>query len=138
MQDVATPDRYVLLHIPKTAGTSLIAELRRLLGPERVSPTFLASYFTEDDQRRYEPFDIICGHISQADVDRFFPDRKILTVLREPIERCLSWYHMARTVVPDKPVPAVQSAKRLDIDDFFMQDVEILYRNIFNRQIRQL
>jgi Sulfotransferase family len=73
-----------------------------------------------------------------ADVRRYFPDRMILTILRDPVDRCLSWYYFARKGSTRAFASDFVEAKRRSIEDFFALDYKITYRNIFNRQVRQL
>lgn len=129
--------RAVFLHIPKTAGTSLRETLCRGLGEDAVSPAFGASEMTEAEADALRCYSVVFGHISVTDARRFFPDAMLLTAVRDPVERCLSWYRFVRSVgVP--PYPDVMAALSHDIDDFFSLDVETVFRNIYNRQVRQL
>jgi hypothetical protein len=88
--------------------------------------------------QRLDRFDVISGHISIADVSRYFSDRAILTVLREPIDRCLSWYYFARKDSTRAFSSDFAAAKEHDIESFFDLDYRVIYRNLFNRQVRQL
>jgi hypothetical protein len=128
----------VFVHLPKTAGTSFYSALGKTLGPNVVSPSFIATYLSEADAARLDRYPIISGHISMADVQRYFPDRAILTILRDPVDRCLSWYYFARKSSTPAFAPDFAAAKQHDIASFFALDYKVSYRNIFNRQVRQL
>jgi hypothetical protein len=128
----------VFVHVPKTAGTSFHNALRTALGAGAVSPSFIATRLTLADAQRLDRFKIISGHISMADVRRFFPDRIILTILREPIDRCLSWYYFARQPSTRAFAPDFVAAKQHEIDSFFNLNDREIYRNVVNRQVRQL
>lgn len=131
--------KWVFVHIPKTAGTSFQNALREILGYDSVSPSFNASKLSEADAERLDQYKVISGHISMADVTRYFPNRYILTILRNPLERCVSWYYFARMTPPVVDTPSdVFAAQQNTIEAFFAQDERVIYRNIFNRQVRQL
>ena len=129
--------RAIFIHLPKTAGTSFRDALTHGFGQQVVSPSFNASFMTESEAEYLSRFEVICGHISFADIQRFFADVPMLTVLREPVDRCLSWYYYARNLQP-LPHADVAAAQRYSVSDFFSLDQKITFRNIFNRQVRQL
>ena len=76
--------------------------------------------------------------MSLSDVRTYFPNRHVLTVLRDPVERCLSWYYFARTAPKAEVASDVMEAQTHTVEDFFALDVLRIYRNIYNRQVRQL
>ncbi len=127
----------VFVHIPKTAGTSFREALCAGFGPEAVSPAFAASRISPEEAERLRAYQVISGHISMADVTRHFPDAAAFTILRDPIDRTLSWYYFARQQ-PGGQHADVDAAKAHDVEAFFALDPSIAFRNIFNRQVRQL
>jgi hypothetical protein len=128
-------DKLVFVHIGKTAGTSLRLILEAALGRGSCSPPFVQSYMTAADARYHDNFRVICGHISRADQQKWFPDRKVITVLREPIDRCLSFLHYVRRLRPqDTPVAA--DAHRMSMLDLIETDEA--QRNLRNTMVRQL
>jgi ketosteroid isomerase-like protein len=136
--DVPPMRKCVFVHVPKTAGTSFNIAMRYALGPDAVSQGFNATNMTSSEAERLDRFDVISGHISMADVSRYFSDRAILTILRDPIDRCLSWYYWARKDSTPSFSSDIAAAKRYDIESFFDLDHRFHYRNVFNRQVRQL
>jgi Sulfotransferase family len=130
--------RCVFVHVPKTAGTSFHHAMRNALGAHAVSPSFIATNMTPMQARRLDRFDVISGHISMADVWRYFSDRAVLTILRDPIDRCLSWYYFARKDSTPSFASDFEAAKTHDLESFFDLDYRVTYRNVFNRQVRQL
>lgn len=128
----------VFVHVPKTAGTSFHHAMRKALGTDAVSPSFIATNMTSTQAARLAQFDVISGHISMADVSRYFSDRSILTILRDPIDRCLSWYYFARKASTPSFSSDFFAAKTHDVESFFDLDYRVSYRNVFNRQVRQL
>ncbi len=132
--------KFVFIHLPKTAGSSFDDALRRALGEQAVSPPFAASHLTEAQAATLDLYKVVSGHISLTDVERYFPDRTIITILRDPIDRCVSCYNYFAKVAPpaDESMPDVIAAQNHDIDEFFALDRQVTYRSIFNRQTRQL
>ncbi len=127
----------IFVHIPKTAGTSFRDALCAGFGATAVSPAVAASRIAPEEADRLSAYKVISGHISMADVNRHFPDVATFTIVRNPIDRTLSWYYFARQ--QDDGVHAdVNAAKAHDVDAFFALDEAIVFRNIVNRQVRQL
>lgn len=127
----------VFLHVPKTAGMSLHDTLRRQVGDEAVSPSVNASVMTQSEADALAHYDVVVGHISVTDARRFFPGAALLTVLRDPIERSLSWYYYARNF-PWAPHEDVAAAQAHPVEEFFDLPTDVVFENIHNRQVRQL
>ncbi|GGF65962.1 hypothetical protein GCM10007301_27080 [Azorhizobium oxalatiphilum] len=102
-----------------------------------MTDSFDASVMTPEMAAAMAPRAVVAGHISITDVERFFPDARLFTVLRDPVDRCLSWYYYAR-VFPNTDHADVAAAHALGVEDFFAADRAVTFRNIFNRQVRQL
>lgn len=92
---------YALLHIPKTAGTSLRVALEAALGAERVFPNeeYLwlrgGKYLNVGEMAfalagASPAVSLIQGHLSLREVKKLSPDAKMITVLRKPSERLIS------------------------------------------------
>ena len=129
--------RAVFLHLPKTAGTSFRDILCRGFGAEAVSPPFNASRLSGADAASLGAYDVVSGHISWTDVRAHFPEARTFTILRDPIDRCLSWYYFARMNASAGHAD-VEAAHACDVETFFSLDPAVTFRNIFNRQVRQL
>lgn len=127
----------VFLHIPKTAGTSFRHALAKGFGGGAVSEPFVASRMDQAEAEALHPFRLVAGHISITDARRWFPGAALVTVVRDPVQRCLSWYYFARGI-QDSHRPDVVAARTHDVASFFALDDETLFQNIFNRQVRQL
>ena len=134
--------KILFLHLPKTAGTSLRHALKEAYGAEAVSPHVNACFLQKNDLELLNRFTFICGHLSLSDAHRLFPDAAIMTVVRNPIERCLSWYWYARSTsinrVDDAEFLDVQAAKQFDLETFFSLPSAVVFHNIHNRMTRQL
>jgi hypothetical protein len=129
------PPKLVFIHLGKTAGTSLIKMLARALGPNGCPKPFIQSYLTEEEARHYDTFQAICGHISRADQLKWFPEREVITVLREPIDRCLSFVHYVRSLPPESFATAAD-AHRLPVLEYI--ETGEAQRNLHNTMVRQL
>jgi hypothetical protein len=126
-QSGQTPERVVLFHhIPKTAGSSLRVLMRENLGglahvrepfpiSHRPSPELQTWYRTmhaslPPDRRR----SLVCvtGHGANYLLDEIEAPVEALTVLREPVDFAISWFHFhRRTSHPDRAahLPTLES-----------------------------
>ena len=81
--------RVVFDHLPRTAGQSVSAWLRTMLGTGSATVPLIGEHRAL--LRRYGgEYPIICGHVAFRD-DGFDPRYKYWTVLREPRDRAVSW-----------------------------------------------
>lgn len=142
--------RYVFAHLPRTAGTSVTRLLAEVFSPQNVSPLFPARVIGADEARQLDAYWVIAGHISWLDMETHFPERRYFTILRDPIERCMSIYGYYRQqtghpLIPlrdirgeDRPEEATSLARQLGPDDFFQAAHPVLQRNLDNRMVWQL
>ncbi len=119
---------FVFVHIPKAAGTSLIRLLNDLF-PGEVSAPFQELDLTRDAAavRLLSGYRIVSGHISGRDAAYCFPDRTCFTVLREPIERCLSAYTYFRQLrhYPLLPLDDILAGRRGEADAGWSDAAEV-------------
>ena len=64
-------DKYIFVHIPKTAGLSIRKLFEAAFGADNVSQPFVVSEMDERDVQRLEQYRMISGHISDVDARRF-------------------------------------------------------------------
>jgi GT2 family glycosyltransferase len=130
----ASPQRYAILHIPKTAGTTL----RTILSQAFPDDVFPAANELEANKGEYLLFDalkdrldlvtprrFVMGHYTLPQLLELFPDRAIITCLREPFARSASVIgHFWRFYgVPPET---------------FLKDSRLVTNQIVNQQIRFL
>lgn len=103
-QSVPTGPTVIFLHIPKTAGTSLQALIRRQFRPDLVfetdsnDPRETMREFPRLPEHDREKFRVILGHLWFG-LHRAIPrPSTYITVLRHPVERIIShYYYVKRT-----------------------------------------
>lgn len=81
----------VFLHIPKTAGQTIVSEIRRIVGRQAMSPVRTHSEAPPDAQMP-QGYRVHAGHIDWVDLDNLPEDRFAFSVLRDPRERIASFY----------------------------------------------
>ena len=86
------------LHLPKTAGTTLKDVIEAVYGADRVAflkvgRGELEAFAGRPDAER-RGFDVVAGHL-RWDETGVLPGARVITMLREPIDRLISFYHYA-------------------------------------------
>jgi len=82
----------VFLHIPKTAGQTIHAELTRIAGAEAVSPVRVHTQARTDADQLPPGYSVYSGHIDWTALTGLPADRFTFSVLRDPRERIASFY----------------------------------------------
>jgi hypothetical protein len=107
---MAEPQRYFFVHLQKTAGTALFRRLRHHFGTAGVYPMpryqrapesvldveLLADRFA----RHRAEIRVVTGHFPLCTIDRLGVPFSTFTVLREPVERALSFLRHQRQEEP--------------------------------------
>lgn len=82
------------VHIPKTAGTSVVAALKSMFGASAVFHAGKAAetaYF-RNNADDLEAYPVLSGHIPYSEFKKRTPERICFTTIREPVERAYSVY----------------------------------------------
>jgi hypothetical protein len=112
--------RFFFVHLQKTAGTSLIKRLKRHFGDGAVYPNasdgdIVTSVISVDHllsrwRTRGDELVLVTGHFPVCTADVLGGGFTTLTVLRDPVERTLSYLRHHRKVTPgehDRPLEAI-------------------------------
>lgn len=97
----AAPDQtgdttVVFLHIPKTAGQTIHAELTRVVGAGAVSPVRVHTQAGPGTAQLPPGYRLYSGHIDWDALETLPAPRFVFTVLRDPLERIASFYFYLR------------------------------------------
>jgi hypothetical protein len=82
----------VFLHIPKTAGQTIHAELTRIAGAEAVSPVRVHTQVETEAAQLPPGYSVYSGHLDWTALDSLPAHRFTFSVLRSPRERIASFY----------------------------------------------
>lgn len=133
------------LHIPKTAGTSLVQALTANFEPDRVMPGDIVYDLKNHDAAQLRrDYDLIHGHVG---MDALSPvATQIVTLVREPTDRIISLYNYWRSVPIESATvfegglidPGVTLAKELSFRDFVECKHQRILNDIENGQALQI
>jgi Sulfotransferase family len=108
----AQPQRFFFVHIQKTGGISLYVRLQRHFGeeavypapsdgdPADVAPQLFTRILLERWSERRDEIRVVTGHFPLCTTDLLDADFTVLTVLRDPVERTLSYLRHHRDTTP--------------------------------------
>ena len=140
-------DLYLVLHLPKTAGSTLFANFcagfardELLLMSPRVTdwqrPT-IASAIDNQLKNKSPRTRCVFGHWAYVGIHRRVQPEarpRYITFLREPVERCVSWYGFVQSR-PDNPFHAALALHNWSLGQW-LEHGEIL--ELHNGQVRRL
>jgi hypothetical protein len=124
------------LHIPKTAGTSVVDQAVVHYGEQNVCSH--GDYLGKTPSELAEvPF--VSGHFGYDFASRLMGSRYSFTFLRNPAERLLSFYFFCRTRDPEE-FEVYRLAQQLDLDSFLGRAFEVPLSKayLWNNQAWQL
>ena len=107
-------EQILFLHLPKTAGTALRNFFARHLGEERVSRNL--NMRLEEALGRYSDLSAICGHLHAEQGQTLPSERVSITVLRDPVDRFLSYFYFRKFDAQNHAVD--RRVLALDIDQY--------------------
>ncbi|HHN72818.1 MAG TPA: hypothetical protein ENK13_01885 [Thermopetrobacter sp.] len=134
--------RRIFMHVPKTGGTTLHAVFSRHFPPARTCPERWNGLYgyTLEELLRYEYYS---GHFDYY-ACLMIPARRrrIVTILRNPVDRLLSLYHFQRAhreeIIERDRLDLARLANRYDLEDFFRADEVRRHPSIDNTYVRTL
>lgn len=93
-------DKVCLVHVPKSAGVTFLHLLReQVYGGKRTAEHFNDYTLGEEtDVNSLNDYDLVVGHIDLADVEYALPRHKMVTILRHPVDRAISWYKYSQLI----------------------------------------
>lgn len=104
----------LFLHLPKTAGTALRNLFVRQLGEANVSRAL--NMRLDEALVRYADLDAICGHLYPEQAQRLPSNRIAITVLRDPIDRFLSYFYFLKFDAQSNTID--QRIRYMEVDQF--------------------
>ena len=129
-------NKYFFDHIPKTGGTALNTIFQEILGSDNVSPLLLFKRLGISLQD-YGKYQLVQGHFTLFPGERLDKSRFSITLLRNPIDRCLSHYffnHYDVPVAPGKQSDSVRQTKFLPIEKYIESTEDSITAHIKNYQ----
>jgi hypothetical protein len=114
---VLTPERrFFFVHVQKTAGTALLRRMKHAFGTTPIYPddsdgplpeaVLVHEHLAERFAARGDEIRVVTGHFPLAVAELLGADFTTLTVLREPVERTLSYLRHHRVLLKeDRDVP---------------------------------
>jgi hypothetical protein len=88
--------KVIFLHIPKTAGQSVHQFLIDSFGVENVCPARTNEQIDDYPIEALNKYQIISGHIDWSVIEKLDGEKYIFSILRDPKDRILSFYHYLR------------------------------------------
>lgn len=88
--------KIVFLHIPKTAGQSVHTALVNAYGNEAVCPARINEHLRKMSITELNRYEVFSGHLDWALLDCIKGPKYVFTILREPMDRILSFYFFLR------------------------------------------
>lgn len=124
------------MHLPKTAGSALRNGIKRTFGPTMRT----LQHVDERQFRGIDPagHDLFSGHFGYETATAL--DGKIVTVLRNPVDRFASVYYFWRSL-SEKGNPTLQAkiASKYALDEFAqIRDLPLFLEEFYNRATWQL
>ena len=128
MDALPLPGSVVFLHLPKTAGQSVHQFLENLFGAESVAPARMNAALLRMSIPEIRQYRVLSGHLDWLLLDCVAAPKFVFTVLRDPLERILSFYFFLRREAANLPPkrltwPAnrgIAASLQLPCDAFFL------------------
>ncbi len=129
--------RAIFLHMEKCAGQSINKWLTEVHGNNWVSPNLVGEH--RDIIRSYGgAYSLLSGHI-EFDGTGLDPRYRYITVLRDPVERLVSWVNFVLSVEnPTEYIRSLQEGAEILLRSDGQETTQIFYQTISNPYCRRL
>jgi hypothetical protein len=131
----------VFLHIPKTAGTSVVHFFQQRLPAHSMCSHGDFLRFPPDPsgfRRTLEGFDFVSGHFGYRDIAPLLNEAFSFTFLRDPVDRVLSFYRFCRHPDMQRRFPVARAARDLGLEGFLLSQRPEVCEMLDNQQTWQL
>lgn len=122
--------RLIFDHFPKTAGQAINAWLTEALGNGTVSPNLIGSH--AEILRASGNFPIVSGHVFFSDGEQLDPRFQYATLLREPVDRSISWLYFVTRNHRPADLPELFEACRVYLESEGEELPALLEQSIVN------
>jgi hypothetical protein len=126
----------LFMRIHKTAGESILKQVRDRLPAATVCPTQLEWKVRRFSLAELRKFGFFQGHISPATLTAAYPDLQVFTMLRAPRERLLSAYYYWKERSNDLRGEFFDAVAARSLLEFLRADDPIIRRATWNVQAR--
>lgn len=139
-ESAVTMKRLLFLHIAKTAGTSVLRYLSDHIPARQIMShgDFLhlpGQHISPETAANYQ---VISGHFGFSQVSHLADDCNLVTILRNPVERVLSFYQFCLHPNMQTRFPVARAAANLGVDGFFSSTLPEVTEVLDNQQTWQL
>lgn len=104
--------KVIFLHIPKTAGQSVHAALVNAFGNEAVCPARVNDQLRRMSITELNRYQVFSGHFDWSLLDCIKGPKYVFTILRDPIDRILSFYFFLRDEAEKLPKEQLVTPER--------------------------
>jgi len=129
--------KYVFLHLEKTAGTSLVSYFKGNIQSGKfqyIHPTELEGL---NKDNKLLKLDFVAGHLNYNQILKYFNNYQVITYLRDPIKRIVSFYNFAKNG-PRTKDPITIKSKELNIEEFIDYCIDVNDRRFINGMVHKL
>lgn len=125
----------LFLHIPKTAGTSIVELMRQHYGQSLISGLDHIDHAPNE----FEEIKFVSGHMGYDFAKHLMPGRFNFTFLRNPVDRILSLYYYLRSRDPNESIICALCQK-FSLSDFLSAGFydPVIKLHIWNNQVWML
>lgn len=131
-----------LLRAHKTAGQSFSLGLRTAFRPDEMSPHYTTWEYARTPHDELSRYKYLSGHVGRPTAAAVAPDARLLTILRDPVDRLVSSYFFWRSQVSRVPNSnhheIALRLQSMSLLDFVSSDDPAIRRAAWNIQARLL